>query len=141
MIFYELETLPAVTINLYQGFSGESNSSSTYTLGGFFAIGASGAKTTVISWEGDQNLSNNELLTVTSGTGTYALTGDGDNNGITVNNPFNSTIFDNTVSPVINQTNSYGLDLDTYNISPYITPGETTVTTTVQSGQDFVMVH
>lgn len=141
MIFYELETLPAVTINLYQGFSGESNSSSTYTLGGFFAIGASGAKTTVISWEGDQTLSNNELLSVTSGTGTYALTGDGDNNGITVNNPFNSTIFDNTVSPIINQTNSYGLDLDTYNISPYITPGETTVTTTVQSGQDFVMVN
>jgi hypothetical protein len=141
MIFYELATLPAVTINLYQGFSGESNSSSTYTLGGFFAIGASGAKTTVISWEGDQTLSNNELLTVTSGTGTYALTGDGDNNGITVNNPFNSTIFDNTVSPVINQTNPYGLDLDTYNISPYISPGETTVSTTVQSGQDYVIVN
>ncbi|MGY8914837.1 MAG: beta strand repeat-containing protein, partial [Flavobacteriales bacterium] len=141
MIFYELATMPAVTINLYDGFSGESNSSSTYTLGGFFAIGASGAKTTVLSWEGDQTLSNNELLTVTSGTGTYKLTGDGDNNGITVNNPFNSTIFDNTVSPVINQTNPYGLDLDTYNISPYITPGETTVTTTVQSGQDFVMVN
>ncbi len=141
MVFYELATLPAVTINLYDGFSGESNSSSSYTLGGFFAIGASGAKTTVLSWEGDQTLSNNELLTVTSGTGTYKLTGDGDNNGITVNNPFNSTIFDNTVSPVINQTNPYGLDLDTYNISPYITPGETTVTTTVQSGQDFVMVN
>jgi hypothetical protein len=141
IVFYELATLPAVTINLYDGFSGESNSSSTYTLGGFFAIGASGAKTTVLSWEGDQTLSNNELLTVTSGTGTYKLTGDGDNNGITVNNPFNSTIFDNTVSPVINQTTPYGLDLDTYNISPYISPGETTVTTTVQSGQDFVMVN
>lgn len=141
MIFYELATLPAVTINLYQGFSGESNSSSTYTLGGFFAIGASGAKTTVISWEGDQTLSNNELLTVTSGTGTFKLTGDGDNNGISVNNPFNSTIFDNTVSPAINQTNPYGLDLDTYNISPYISPGETTVSTTVQSGQDYVIVN
>lgn len=141
MVFYELNTLPAVTINLYDGFSGESNSSSSYTLGGFFAIGASGAKTTVLSWEGDQTLSNNELLTVTSGSGTFTLSGDGDNNGITVNNPFNSTIFDNTVSPVINQTNSHGLDLDTYNISPYITPGETTVTTTVQSGQDFVMVN
>jgi hypothetical protein len=141
IVFYELATLPAVTINLYDGFSGESNSSSSYTLGGFFAIGASGAKTTVLSWEGDQTLSNNELLTVTSGTGTYTLAGDGDNNGITVNNPFNSTIFDNTVIPTINQTTPYGLDLDTYNISPYITPGETSVTTTVQSGQDFVMVN
>ncbi|MGB5555856.1 MAG: Calx-beta domain-containing protein, partial [Flavobacteriaceae bacterium] len=141
MVFYELATLPAVTINLYDGFSGESNSSSSYTLGGFFAIGASGAKTTVLSWEGDQNLSNNELLSVTSGLGTFTLAGDGDNNGITVNNPFNSTIFNNTVTPTINQTTSYGLDLDTYNISPYITPGETTVTTTVQSGQDFVMVN
>ncbi|MCJ7467836.1 MAG: right-handed parallel beta-helix repeat-containing protein, partial [Maribacter sp.] len=141
MVFYELATLPAVTINLYDGFSGESNSSSSYTLGGFFAIGASGAKTTVLSWEGDQTLSNNELLTVTSGLGTYKLTGDGDNNGTTTNNPFNSTIFDNTVTPIINQTTPYGLDLDTYNISPYITPGETSVTTTVQSGQDFVMVN
>ena len=141
MVFYEQPSLPAVTINLYEGFKGESNSSTTFTLSGFFAIGAAGSKTTVLSWEGDQTLFNNELLSVTSGSGTFALSGDGDNDGVTRNNPFNSTIFDNTVVPNINQTNSYGLDLDTYNISSFIQTGETSVTTNVQAGQDYVMMN
>ncbi len=140
-IFYTDTSLPASTINLYQGFNGESNSSSSFTLDGFFAIGATGSKTSVLSWEGDQTLSNNELLTVTTGLGTFTLAGDGDNNGITVNNPFNSTIFDNTVGPVVNNTTAYGVDLDTYDVSPYIQPGESSVTTNVQSGQDFVIMN
>ena len=140
MVFYTENSLPAATINVYEGFSGESNSSSSYTLGGFFAIGATGSKTTVQSWEGDQTLSNNELLTVTTGTGTYTLLGDGDNDGTPVN-PFNSTLFDNTVLPVVNNTNSHGVDIDTYDVSPYVGPGETSVTTTVQSGQDFVILN
>ena len=141
MVFYEQASLPAVTINLYEGFKGETNSSTTFTLSGFFAIGASGSKTTVLSWEGDQTLSNNERLSVTSGLGNYTLSGDGDNNGETINNPFNSTIYDNTVLPNINTTNTHGLDLDTYNISSYIQPGENSVTTTVQAGQDYVMMN
>lgn len=140
-IFYSDLSLPASTVNLYQGFNGESNSSSSFSLSGFFAIGASGSKTTVMSWEGDQNLSNNELLTVTTGLGTFTLAGDGDNNGVTVNNPFNSTIFDNTVTPNVNNSTSYGVDLDTYDVSPFIQPGESTVTTNVQSGQDFVIMN
>nr|WP_286943956.1 Calx-beta domain-containing protein [Allomuricauda sp.] len=140
-IFYEDASLPASTVNLYQGFNGESNSSSSFSLSGFFAIGASGSKTTVLSWEGDQTLSNNELLTVTTGLGTFTLAGDGDNNGVTVNNPFNSTIFDNTIVPNVNNATAYGLDLDTYDVSPYIQPGESTVTTNVQSGQDFVIMN
>ena len=141
MVFYTENSLPASTINVYEGFSGESNSSSSYTLSGFFAIGASGSKTTVQSWEGDQTLSNNESLTVTTGLGTFNLVGDGDNTGLPTINPFNSTNFDNTVTPVVNNTNSHGVDLDTYNISPFISPGETSVTTNVGSGQDFVILN
>lgn len=140
-IFYSDTSLPASTVNLYQGFNGESNSSSSFTLSGFFAIGATGSKTTVMSWEGDQSLSNNELLSVTTGLGTFTLAGDGDNDGITTNNPFNSTIFNNTVTPTINNATSYGVDLDTYDVSPYIQPGESSVTTNVQSGQDFVIMN
>jgi len=141
MVFYNDASLPASTINVYEGFSAEQYSSTAYSLGGFFAIGATGAKTSVLSWEGDQSLSNSELLTVTTGAGTNKLVGDGDNNGTTTNNPFNSTIFDNTALPVVNNATSYGLDLDTYDVSPYVTPGETSVTTTVQSGQDWVIVN
>ncbi|NER09186.1 Carboxypeptidase regulatory-like domain-containing protein [Muriicola jejuensis] len=141
MIFYTDNSLPASTINVYEGFSGESNSSSSYTLSGFFAIGATGSKTTVQSWEGDQTLSNNESLTVTTGLGTFNLVGDGDNTGLPTINPFNSTHYDNTSAPVVNNTNSHGVDLDTYNISPFISPGETSVTTNVGSGQDFVILN
>jgi len=140
MVFYTDVNLPASTINLYQGFHGESNSTSTYTLDGFFAIGATGSKTTVLSWEGDQTLSNNEDLEVTTGLGTFDLTGDGDNS-LFNRNPFNSTIYDNTGGTVINITTSYGVDLDTYDVSPFITAGESSVTTRVQSGQDFVVLN
>jgi parallel beta-helix repeat protein len=86
-------------------------------------------------------LSNNEQLTVTTGLGTFNLVGDGDNTGTPTINPFNSTHFDNTVAPVLNNTNSHGVDLDTYDVSPFVTPGETSITTAVQSGQDFVILN
>ncbi|NNG10670.1 MAG: sodium:calcium exchanger, partial [Arenibacter sp.] len=140
MVFYTENSLPAATINVYEGFSGESNSSSSYTLSGFFAIGAVGSKTTIQAWEGDQTLSNNENLTVTTGLGTFNLFGDGDNDGTPIN-PFNSTHYDNTALPVVNNPNSHGVDLDTYDISPFVGPGETSVTTAVQSGQDFVILN
>ena len=140
MVFYEDASLPASTVNVYQGFHGESNTSSTYTLDGFYAIGASGSKTTVLSWEGDQTLNNNEALEFTTGSGTNDLVGDGDNTAGSPN-PFNSTIFDNTGGTTVNITTSYGVDLDTYDVSPYISPGESTATTRVESGQDFVLLN
>ena len=79
MIFYTDTSLPASTINLYQGFDGNSNSSSTFTLSGFYAIGSTGSKTTALSWEGDQTLANNESLQFTTLlVGTNRLSGDGD---------------------------------------------------------------
>ena len=142
MIFYSDTSLPASTINLYQGFDGNSNSSSTFTLSGFYAIGSTGSKTTALSWEGDQTLANNESLQFTTpSSGTNNLAGDGDNNGITVNNPFNSTNFDNTILPNVNNTTTYGVDLDTYDVSAFILPGETSATTQVNVGQDFVIMN
>lgn len=142
MIFYSHPSLPASTINLYQGFDGNQNSSSTFSLSGFYAIGSVGAKTTALSWEGDQNLANNESLQFTTPlSGTRNLTGDGDNDGISANNPFNSTNFDNTVLPNVNNTALYGVDLDTYDVSSYILPGENTATTQVNVGTDFVVMN
>ena len=142
MIFYSDPSLPASTINLYQGFDGNQNSSSTFSLSGFFAIGSSGSKTTALSWEGDQTLANNESLQFTTPlSGTNLLVGDGDNDGITANNPFNSTHFDNTILPNLNNTASHGVDLDTYDVSAFILPGETSATTQVNVGQDYVIMN
>ncbi|KAG1647778.1 Collagen alpha-2(I) chain [Nymphon striatum] len=104
-------------------FSGLSiDTSSTYCNSATVLGGASGSKTTVLSWEGDQTLSNNEDLEVTTGLGTFDLIGDGDNTLIN-RNPFNSSIYDNTGGSTVNITTTYGLDLDTYDVSPFITSG------------------
>ncbi|MDY8138780.1 beta strand repeat-containing protein [Aquimarina sp. 2201CG5-10] len=140
MIFYEELSLPAVSINLYNGFDGEQNATTNYTLSGFFAIGSVGSKTSILSWEGDPGTDNNEILSLTTGSGTNILNGDGDNDG-TPNNPFNSTIFDNTVAPIVNNVNGRGIDLDTYDISSFIAQGESTATTNIQVGGDFVILN
>ena len=142
MVFYTDTSLPAATINLYQGFDGNQNSSSTFSLSGFYAIGSVGSKTTALSWEGDQTLANNESLQFTTPlSGTNLLVGDGDNDGVTANNPFNSTHYDGTVAPVLNNTASHGVDLDTYDVSSFILPGETSATTQVNVGQDYVIMN
>ena len=148
IVFYEELSLPAVSVNMYHGFKGESNTSNAYTLDGFFAIGSSGAKTSVLSWEGDNSLDGNsagttnpngESLIVTNQLGTnFNLMGDG---GQTGNNAYNSTIFDNTILPNINTTTSYGVDLDTYDISSFIAPADSQITVGVNSGQDFVIAN
>jgi hypothetical protein len=144
IVFYEDPSLPAVNINLYQGFDGLSNAGTSFTLDSFYAIAGSGAKATFLSWEGDPNLNgsssgstNPEELSITNQSGsTFVLSQDG---GQTGNNAYNSTIYDNTVVPVYNATNSYGVDLDTYDIATYISPADTQVTANVDVGQDFVI--
>lgn len=141
MVFYEDPSFPAVSINFYNGFDGEQDSTQSYTLSGFFAIGASGSKTSVLSWEGDTGTDNNEILSLTTTSGTNLLVGDGNNNGTTTNNPFNSTIYDNTVAPVLNNLNGRGIDLDTYDISPFIAQGESSATTNIRVGGDFILLN
>ncbi|WP_299895819.1 Calx-beta domain-containing protein [uncultured Aquimarina sp.] len=144
-IFYTNPTLPAVSINMYNGFDAQGGGNgavvtSSYTLDGFFAIGSSGSKTSVLSWEGDPTRTGNEIISVTTGAGTTNLTGDG-NNSPTLANVFNSTIYDDTASPVINDSSLFGFDLDTYDISSLIAQGETTATTNVQTAGDFVILN
>ena len=138
IIFYsDANNLPAASINLYEGFAGEQNSSSAYNLAGFYAINAVGSKATFLAWEGDPDYAGAEQLSITNQAGTTTtLTGDG---GQTGNNPFNSTIYDNTVLPIVNNSTSYGLDLDTYDISSFIAVGDNTITANVTSGTDFVL--
>lgn len=139
-IFYSDPGLPASTINLYQGFDADQNTTTSFGLSGFYAIGSIGSKTTILSWEGDQTLANNESLAfITPTTGSNILSGDGDNT--TGTNPFNSTHYDNVDVPVTNNSNSYGVDLDTYDVSAFIVAGESTATTQVNVGQDLVLMN
>ena len=143
-VFYEDPNLPAVNINLYQGFDGLSNSGTSFTLDSFYAIAGSGAKASFLSWEGDSTLDGNssgstnpEELSITNQAGTtFVLSQDGGQPG---NNAYNSSMYDNTVVPIYNTTTTYGVDLDTYDIASYISPADTQVTANVDVGQDFVI--
>ncbi|ADY28352.1 Na-Ca exchanger/integrin-beta4 [Cellulophaga lytica DSM 7489] len=144
MVFYEDPNLPAVNINLYQGFDGLSNEGTSFTLDSFYAISGTGAKASFLSWEGDPDLNgfsegstNPEELSITNQAGqNFVLANDGGQPG---NNAYNSTIYDNTVNPTYNISNSYGVDLDTYDISSFISPADSQVTANVDVGQDFVI--
>jgi len=145
MVFYEDRSLPAVNINLYQGFDGLSNDGNSFTLDSFYAISGTGAKASFLSWEGDPDLDGSssgsthpEELSITNQRNQKnVLVGDG---GQTGNNSYNSTIYDNTVGPpVYNNANMYGVDLDTYDISSYIQPADSQVTANVDAGQDFII--
>ena len=146
-VFYEDPNLPAVNINLYQGFDGLSNDGNSFTLDGFYAIAGAGAKASFLSWEGDSTLDGNssgttnpngERLSITNQANDppFVLSGDG---GQTGNNAYNSTMFDNTTTPDYNVNTTYGVDLDTYDISTYISPGDSQVTANVDVGQDFLI--
>ncbi len=140
MVFYDDPTLPASSINLYQGFQRLRNASDSFTLDSFYAIAGSGAKATFLSWEGDSTLSGaSETLSITNqATTTFTLSGDG---GQTGNNAYNSTIYDDTQAPVYNDATTYGLDLDTYGISSYISPGDSQVTANVSVASDAVFFN
>ncbi|NAY92566.1 sodium:calcium exchanger [Muricauda sp. JGD-17] len=140
IVFYDDPSLPAASINLYQGFQRLRNSSDSFTLDSFYAIAGSGAKATFLSWEGDSTLSGaSETLSITNQSGTnFTLSGDG---GQTGNNAYNSTIYDNTQAPAFDDPTPYGLDLDTYNISTFITPGDSQVTANVSVANDAVFFN
>jgi len=142
MVFYEEASLPASTINLYYGFDITQNAGTSFTLDSFYAISPLGSKVTFLSYEGDATLdgsssgsTNPEELSITNQLSTsFILSGDG---GQTGNNAYNSTIYDNTAG--VNSSNIYGLDLDTWDISTYISTTDTQVTANVDVGQDLVI--
>ena len=139
VVFYSEASLPASNIVLYNGFTGQSGSGTNFSLSGFFANGISGSKATFLSWEGDPNISGtsggfSEQLQFNGN----VLSGDGTNTG---SNAYNSTNYDELATVPNPVETFYGLDLDTFDASPYITTGDTSATARVEVGQDFVITN
>ena len=114
------------TIKLYEGFTVSRNQSVNYTLDGIQVADNPAAKFSMLLWEGDSGLGgsneffkfNNNLLTDTLNPATYQ---------------FNSTINS------LNLENTYGIDLDTFDVSSYVTEGQTSVTGTISTNNDLVL--
>ena len=125
-------------LNVFDGFQLFQGSSITLTPNNFqIPSSPINGKFAVITWEGDYNVSANlggfgETLQFNGNT----LTDICDPTG----NQYNSTI--NTITCTGNEATNggiyWGLDFDTYDISSYLTAGDTSASTFYSSGQDLV---
>ncbi len=124
-------------VNVFDGFQLYRGSSLNLTLSGFrIPPTPVNGKVTHITWEGDPQ--NSAAL-----------------NGVSERLAFNGNLLDDGLvpagsSPTVQQfdgtvntlgtTTSYGVDVDTYDVSAYLAPGNTSATTTYSSGEDLVLL-
>ncbi|MDH4261024.1 MAG: hypothetical protein OEW16_12095, partial [Gammaproteobacteria bacterium] len=127
-VIYEDNSLTGKTLLLYDGFDLTRNGSSSYLLTGIYAAGPPEAKAIFLSWEGDENLSGtSEVLKFNGSNLSDALN--------PVNNVYNSTINS------LGVTTSYGVDLDSFNVSSLIAERDTLATAEVSTGPDLVVLN
>jgi uncharacterized repeat protein (TIGR01451 family) len=127
VVYADASTQPARSIVLYDGFDIMRNSASTYTLTGIYATPPPDGKATYLAWEGDPDISDAGEYVAMNGTNLSDASNP-------VNNPWNSTI--NTLGV----STSYGVDLDTFDVSSTINARDTVATTTVSTGADLVIL-
>ena len=131
-VVYQDASQPNRVINLYEGLEYARGSASTATISGFVYPASGGdAKFAAVVLEGDPDLS--------------AALG-----GFSEQFTFNGTVMSDSYNPAANPYNSasnvlassttYGLDLDSWNVSSLVAPGATSATLRVSSGADLVLV-
>lgn len=128
VVIYEDSAEPFRIVNVYDGFQYFQNSQLNLTPGNFL-IPATGIDGTLgyISWEGDDGISGGgENLNFNGNNLT-----DGINPG---NNQYNSTI------NLLGSTTSYGVDFDAYDITSYLSPGDTSAASTHRTRDDLVLL-
>lgn len=114
------------TIELYEGFVASRNETVNYTLDGIQVAEDPEAKFSMLIWEGDVSLGgDDESFSFNGNTLIDSYNPE--------NNQFNSSI--NT----LRSTNTYGVDLDTFNVSSYVEEGDTSVTGTISTNDDLVL--
>ena len=129
IVIYEDPSIPRDrlnTIKMYEGFKVSRNESVNYTLDGIKVAENPVAKFSMLLWEGDESLGgDNEFFKFN----TNILSDDYNPS----NNQFNSSI--NT----LRSTSTYGIDLDTFDVSDYVREGDTSITGTISTNNDLVL--
>jgi len=129
-VVYEDAALPNNQVNIFDGLESVSRNNQLLeiTLNNLRVLDTQGAKIGFLAWEGDRQIAVNETLRI--------------NGNILSNPPLNPA--DNAFNGTNSFTNSdvlYNMDIDVYPISNYISPGDTSATIQLTSGQDFVMIN
>ena len=136
VVIYEDDAEPFQLVNLYDGFKVYYGSKLDLTPNNFEVASIPTGKHAHITWEGDpHNTTRNgyeESLKIQSSKGLFDLW-DANN---PIDNQFNS--ISNIYSSPQNET--LGVDVDSYDISTYLAPGDTSFTSIYSSGGDMVLL-
>lgn len=130
-VIYEDASEDFRVLNLYEGFQPFQNNSLTLIPDNFKLPSNPSGKHAHITWEGDSTL---------GGTNTEFLEFEGNtlsDSSNPIHNQFNSR---SNVLGLNNSNWTYGVDIDEYDITSYLTPGATQVSTTYSAGQDLVLL-
>lgn len=140
VVVYESSTEPLRAINIFDGLEAFYSSALSLSPTGF-RIPATGidGKMTAITWEGDPNNSG------TVGGFSESLSFNGstlDDNAVPAGSSPTVQQYDGTVTDQgsVISTTSYGADIDTYNVSSLLSPGQTSATTYYSAGGDRVFL-
>ena len=133
IVIYEEASEDFRVINVFDGLQQYWGSSLVLTPNNFVVPSSPvNGKLSVLTWEGDDTVSN------AANNQTESIRVNGTNISDLANplgNQFNSTI--NTYD---NSNSYYGVDFDTFDISTYLSPGDTSVNSVYSSGQDLVFL-
>jgi uncharacterized repeat protein (TIGR01451 family)/fimbrial isopeptide formation D2 family protein len=133
-VFYTNASEPYRYTRIYDGLALFRGSAVTTTQTGFRVPDLLDGKVSVITWEGDPDTNSSFPLDGY----TEALTFDGhdlSNAGCDgVDNMYNSTIG----TPSSCNSTAYGVDIDTFNVTPYLFEGQSSATIQYSSGNDAV---
>ncbi|MDI1316508.1 gliding motility-associated C-terminal domain-containing protein [Flavobacterium sp.] len=133
VIVYENASLPINQVNVYDGLEALSSPNPgvvidelTINLSNLYVLDNTDAKVGFIAWEGDANISNQESLLINGNILSDAIN--------PPDNAFNGT------NNITGTSDLYNMDLDIYDIQPYINAGNTSAEIKMTTAQDFVLI-
>lgn len=130
LIIYSDPGLGSNLVNIYDGFSrvDSGNNYMEFQLNNLNVLNLVGNRIGFLAWEGDENIANQELLKI--------------NGNIVSNPPLNpaNNVFNGTNS-FTNSNQLYNMDLDFFDISAFTNIGDNTMTVSIESHQDAVILN
>ena len=130
MVIYEDPSLLLNQVNVFDGFVfvSANNPSLSITLENISAVSDTASKIGFLAWEGDAQIANGESLFI---------------NGVLIDNPPlnpGNNAFNGTNS-YTNSNTLYNMDMDFYDLSGIVVPGDTSLPIELTSLQDLIIVN
>ena len=128
VVVYEDPTLTLNSVKLYDGLIGFAEKTIDFSLGGLSINNPDGAKLAFVVWEGD-NLSNlgNEGMRVNN------------NNLVNSINPLGGLF--NSTNSFTGQDENFNMDMDFFDISPFVSAGDTDIDISMTAGNDVIFLN